>query len=265
MSSAGNQSRQVIWALGDYSVIGSTLQIVAEDLCASVGLQGQERIADIACGSGNVAIAAASRGCDVIGIDYAAPLLQVARSRADTLGGHASFVLADAESLPFSDASFDVVLSTFGVMFSVNHRKASAEMLRICKHGGVIGMANWTPESVFGQSSKITARFISPNPNVPSPALWGTMDHLNELFGGALLLTGRKRSVMYRYESTKQYLHTLRTTYPPTINVFAKLSESQQSSYSDVLYELYDSRNEARDGTFLMAMEYLEAVGRKTS
>jgi hypothetical protein len=149
-------------------------------------------------------------------------------------------------------------------MFSPDHAKAAAEMLRVCRPGGTIGMANWTPEGVFGLSSKVIAAFIAPAPNVASPALWGTDFHLNELFGDQLTTSCRTRTVMYRYRSVEHYLTTLRTTYPPLINTFQKLSESQQRQLSEALYTLYSSRNEACDGTFMMAMEYLEVIGHKS-
>jgi len=254
---------QPIWACGDYIVVGTTLQIVSEQLCEAVDLRGGQTVLDVATGSGNTAIAAARRACDVIGIDYAPPLLKRARQRAQAEGASATFIQAEAEHLPFQPNSFDVVLSTFGVMFASDHTKAAAELLRVCRPSGTIGMTNWTPKGVFGQSSKIIGAFIPAVANAQSPALWGTTQYLNELFGDQADLSCHRRTVMYRYRSVEHYVTTLRTTYPPLINTFEKLDESQQHDLSEALHALYTSRNEARDGTFVMAMEYLQAIGHK--
>jgi ubiquinone/menaquinone biosynthesis C-methylase UbiE len=261
---ASESSQQPVWASGEYIVVGTTLQIVAEQLCEAVDLHGGQRVLDVATGTGNTAIAAARRACDVTGVDYALPLLQRARIRAMTEGVFALFVKGDAEKLPFATHSFDVVLSTFGVMFAQDHAKAAAEMLRVCRPKGSIGMANWTLEGVFGESSKVIAAFSPPAPELGAPpALWGTAHHLNELFANRLSSSSQRRTVMYRYRSVEHYLNTLRNTYPPLINTFEKLSATQQDRLKEALYDLYSSRNEARDGTFVMAMEYLETVGRK--
>jgi ubiquinone/menaquinone biosynthesis C-methylase UbiE len=260
---ASKPSHGPVWALGDYTVVGTTLQIVAEELCEAVDLRGGQRVLDIATGSGNAAIAAARRACDVVGIDYVQPLLHRGRARALAEGVCVSFVGSDAECLPFPDNSFDVVLSTFGVMFAPHHAEAAAEVSRVCRPGGKIGMANWTPEGVFGQSSKITAAFIPPPSHLLPPSLWGTADYLEELFANQVEVSSRKRTVMYRYPSVEQYFATLRNTYPPFIKLFQNLDAIHQEQLSAALRDLYRSRNDATDGSFLMSMEYLEVVGHK--
>jgi ubiquinone/menaquinone biosynthesis C-methylase UbiE len=263
MSSNQISSPQQIWVHGDYRVIGTTLQIVSEELCEAMDLRGGQRLLDIAAGTGNGAIAAARRSCDVTALDYADALLQRARARLLAEGLCAWLVQGDAEHLPFQNDSFDAVFSTFGIMFAPDQQRAALEMLRVCRPGGTIGMANWIPEGVFGQSGKITAKFIPPLPNVPTPALWGDPRHLQQLFGRRTTMSFQKRSVMYRYRTVDHYLTTLRETYPPLINTFRKLDKVQQQQLAQALKEFYGAKNEACDGTFLMAMEYLEVVGRK--
>jgi ubiquinone/menaquinone biosynthesis C-methylase UbiE len=263
IADASRRSHGPVWALGDYTVIGTTLQIVAEELCEAVDLRGGQRVLDIATGSGNAAISAARRACEVVGIDYAQPLLHRGRARALSEGVCVSFVGSDAECLPFPDNSFDVVLSTFGVMFAPHHAQAAAEVSRVCRPGGKIGMANWTPEGVFGQSSKVIAAFIPPASNHVPPSLWGTADYLDQLFANQVEVSSQKRTVMYRYPSVEQYFSTLRNTYPPFINLFQNLDTIQQEKLGAALCDLYQSRNDATDGTFLMSMEYLEVVAQK--
>ena len=240
-----------------------TLQIVAEELCEAVDLRGGQKVLDIATGSGNAAMAAARRSCDVTAVDYVPALLERGRLRAAAEGVGITFLEGDAEDLAFGDGSFDVVLSTFGIMFAPNHAKAAAEMLRVCRPGGKLGMANWTPEGVFGASGRIIAAFLLPLPGLVPPASWGTVAHLKELFGDRMTFKCQRRTIMYRYRSLDQYMHTLRRTFPPLMNTFAKLDPSAQDNLDKALRELYGARNEAKDGTFLMAMEYLEAVGIK--
>jgi ubiquinone/menaquinone biosynthesis C-methylase UbiE len=263
VADASKPSQGSLWALGDYTVVGATLQIVAEELCEAVDLRGGQRVLDIATGSGNAAIAAARRACDVVGIDYVLPLLHRGRARALAEGVYVSFVGGDAECLPFANNSFDVVLSTFGVMFAPNHAKAAAEVSRVCRPGGTIGLANWTPEGVFGQSSKVIAGFVPPPSYITPPSLWGTIEYLETLFDSKVSVSSRKQTVMYRYHSVDQYLATLSSTYPPFINIFRTLDTIQKERARIALYDLYHSKNEATDGTFLMLMDYLEVVGRK--
>jgi ubiquinone/menaquinone biosynthesis C-methylase UbiE len=175
--------QQAAWSAGDYAVVGTTLQIVGETLCEAVDLRAGEQVLDIAAGNGNATLAAARRWADVTSTDYVAALLERARARAGAEGLAVRFEQADAEDLPFADASFEVVLSTFGVMFAPDQDRAAAEMARVCKPGGRIGLANWTPSSFVGEVFKLIGRYVPPPTGVRSPALWGTEERLRELFG----------------------------------------------------------------------------------
>ena len=146
--------QQAAWATGNYAVVGTTLQIVGEDLCEALDLRSGARVLDVAAGNGNATLAAARRWCEVTSPDYVGSLLEAGRARAAAEGHSIKFQEADAEKLPFADASFDVVLSTFGVMFTPDQDKAAAEMARVCKSGGKIGLANWTPESFIGHAHR---------------------------------------------------------------------------------------------------------------
>src|SRR5262249_30457357 len=163
--------QQGAWASGDYAVIGTTLQIVGETLCEAVDLRSNQRVLDVAAGNGNATLAAARRFAEVVSTDYVGALLERGRERAAADRLPVTFQEADAEALPFADASFDVVLSTFGVMFTPNQAKAASELLRVCRPGGKIGMANWTPESFIGQLFKTMGKYVAPAPGVKSPAL----------------------------------------------------------------------------------------------
>ena len=178
--------QQAAWSTGNYAVVGTTLQIVGENLCESLDLRSGSRVLDVAAGNGNATLAAARRWCDVTSTDYVSSLLESGKARAAAEGHTIQFQEADAENLPFSDASFDVVISTFGVMFTPNQEKAASELARVCKPGGRIGLANWTPESFIGQVFKTIGKYIPPAPGVKSPALWGTLPRLEELFTDGL-------------------------------------------------------------------------------
>src|SRR5246127_778890 len=173
------------WSSGDYAVVGTTLQIVGEDLCEALDLRGGQKVLDVAAGNGNVSLAAARRWCEVTSTDYVPALLERGRLRAQAEGLSLALRQADAEALPFADKSFDVVVSTFGVMFTPNQERAAAELLRVCRSGGRIGLANWTPEGFIGQLFKTLGKALPPPDGVRSPALWGTSDRLTEMFGAA--------------------------------------------------------------------------------
>src|SRR5689334_20721663 len=174
--------QQAMWASGDFAVIGTTLQIVGEELCERLDLLAGSRVLDVAAGNGNATLAAARRFANVTSTDYVPALLERGRRRAEADGLDVTFDVADAETLPYPDASFDVVLSTFGVMFAPDHEKAAREMLRVCRRGGRIGLASWTPQGFLGDLFRTVARHVPPPAGVASPMLWGTADHLEQLF-----------------------------------------------------------------------------------
>src|ERR1700720_2530720 len=177
------QRQQAAWSSGDYAVVGTTLQIVGERLCEALDLRAGQKVLDVAAGNGNVSLAAAHRWCDVISTDYVPSLLERGRARASAEGLAIEFQEADAESLPFADGAFDAVVSTFGVMFTPNQNQAAAELLRVCKPGGKIGLANWTPDGFVGQMFKTIGKHVAPPAGTRSPALWGTRPRITEMFG----------------------------------------------------------------------------------
>ena len=255
--------QQVAWAAGDYAVIGTTLQIVGETLCEALDLRAGQRVLDVAAGNGNATLAAARRWCDVVSTDYVPALLERGRARAGAEGLAVQFEQADAENLQYQEGSFDVVLSTFGVMFTPNQELAAAEMARVCRSGGKIGLANWTPTSFIGELFKLIGRYIPPAPGVKSPALWGTEERLRELFGSRIAaLQAPRRNYMFRYRSPRHWLDTFRTYYGPMHKAFAALDAGKQESLAEDLLGLAQRFNTATDGTLVATGEYLEAVIR---
>src|SRR6266700_2606661 len=188
------------WSSGDYAVVGTTLQIVGEELCEALDLRPGSKVLDVAAGNGNATLAAARRWCDVTSTDYVPSLLDRGRERAKADGLSIEFKEADAEALGFGDAVFDVVVSTFGVMFTPNQDGAAAELLRVCKSGGKIGLANWTPEGFIGQLFKVLGKYLPPPAGARSPALWGTEARINEMFGPqAASIKAERRNFNFRY------------------------------------------------------------------
>src|SRR5690349_5064048 len=199
--------QQGVWSSGNYALVGATLQIVGEALCEALDLRSGQTVLDVAAGNGNVTLAAARRWCDVTSTDYVPALLERGKWRATAEGLNVEFQEADAEALPFKDASFDVVVSTFGVMFTPNQEKAAAEMLRVCRSGGKIGLANWTPQGFVGQLFKTLASHMPPAAGVKSPALWGTRARIEELFGGqATSIETLPRNFVFRYRSPQHWM-----------------------------------------------------------
>src|SRR3954467_10705112 len=198
--------QQATWASGDYAVVGTTLQIVGENLCEAIDLRSTQRVLDVAAGNGNATLAAARRFADVVSTDYVAALLERGRERANADHLPVTFKEADAEALPFDDASFDVVLSTFGVMFTPNQEQAAKEMLRVVRPGGKIGLANWTPESFIGQLFKTIGKYIPPAPGLKSPALWGSKTHLETLFGPSASVSAVSKNFAFRYKSAEDWV-----------------------------------------------------------
>jgi ubiquinone/menaquinone biosynthesis C-methylase UbiE len=253
--------QQAAWSTGNYAVVGTTLQIVGENLCEALDLRSGARVLDVAAGNGNATLAAARRWCDVTSTDYVASLLESGRARAQAEGHPIQFQEADAENLPFPDASFDVVLSTFGVMFTPNQDKAANELARVCKPGGRIGLANWTPESFIGQLFKTIGKYIPPAPGVKSPALWGTKARLEELFGkSAREIRTTSRDFTFRYRSPTHWLDVFRTYYGPMNKTFGALDAEKQAAFTLDLLSLLASRNRSGDRTLVLPSEYLEVV-----
>jgi ubiquinone/menaquinone biosynthesis C-methylase UbiE len=253
--------QQAAWSTGNYAVVGTTLQIVGENLCEALDLRSGSRVLDVAAGNGNATLAAARRWCDVTSTDYVGSLLESGRARAQAEGHSIKFQEADAENLPFSDASFDVVMSTFGVMFTPNQDKAAAELLRVCKPGGRIGLANWTPESFIGQLFKTIGKYIPPAPDVKSPALWGTQARLEELFGkGAKDIRSKSREFNFRYQSPAHWIEVFRTYYGPMNKTFGALDAARQAEFTRDVMALMAKDNRSGDGTLVLPSEYLEVV-----
>lgn len=258
---AAKARQRVAWAAGDYAVVGTTLQIVGESLCEALDLRSGLRVLDVAAGNGNATLAAARRWCDVTSSDYVPSLLEAGRRRAEAEGHLISFQEADAENLPFADASFDVVLSTFGVMFTPDQDKAARELVRVCKPGGRIGLASWTPDSFIGQLFKLIGKYLPPAAGTKSPALWGTRLRLQELFAGeAAEIRGVVRTFTFRYRSPAHWLEVFRTYYGPINRTYAALDAAKQATFTDEVLALMNERNHSGDRTLVLPSEYLETV-----
>ena len=252
--------QQATWSAGNYAVIGSTLQIVGETLCEAMDVRSGQRLLDVAAGNGNAALAAARRFCLVTASDYVQPLLDLAAVRAAADGLMLECRIADAEALPFADASFDLVTSTFGAMFTPRHERPAQEMLRVCRAGGKIGLANWTPDGFIGQLFVTIGRHIPPPAGVASPALWGTREHLEELFGAGAKVMTERRDFVFRYRSPIHFIETFRSWYGPVLKAFETLPPDGQRALHGDLLELIARFNRADDGTMVVPSSYLQAV-----
>lgn len=253
--------QKVAWSSGDYAVIGTTLQIVGETLCEAVDVRSGQRVLDVAAGNGNASLAAARRWCDVTTTDYVPALLERARERARAEALALSLREADAEALPFDAESFDVVLSTFGVMFTPDQERAAQELVRVCRRGGRIGLANWTPDSFVGHLFKTIGTYLPPPPQAKSPARWGTQSGIVSLFGvHEVSIAAAPRHFAFRYRSTAHWLSVFRAYYGPIHKAFAALPAGQQLSLEEDLLAVAARFNVADDGTFVAPSEYLEVV-----
>ena len=255
--------QQIAWGSGDYAVVGTTLQIVGESLCEAIDLRSNQRVLDVAAGNGNATLAAARRFAEVVSTDYVAALLERGRERANADHLAVTFKEADAEALPFDDASFDVVLSTFGVMFTPNQAQAAQEMLRVVRPGGKIGLANWTPESFIGQLFKTIGKYVPPAPGLKSPALWGTRAHVEALFGPEASVAAESRHFVFRYKSPSHMLEIFRSYYGPALKAFAAIDPPARESLEKDIRALMDKFNTARDGTLVVRSEYLEVIATR--
>lgn len=253
--------QQAAWASGDYAVIGTTLQLVGESLAEACDLRWDERVLDVAAGNGNATLAAARRGARVTSTDYVQALLDRGSERALAERLDVHFQLADVEELPFDDASFDAVVSTFGVMFAPDHARSAAEMARVCRPGGRIGLANWTPEGFIGQLFKTLGRQLPPPPGLPPPSLWGTAAHLRELFGPtAAKIETTPRLFNFRYRSAAHFIDVFRTWYGPVHKAFAALPPDKAQALESDITELLERLNRGGPASLVVPSEYLEIV-----
>lgn len=257
------QRQQATWASGDYAAIGTTLQIVGETLAEAADVRADEAVLDVAAGNGNATLAAARRHAKVTSTDYVQSLLDKGRERARAEGLNVQFQLADAEALPFDDASFDVVLSTFGVMFTPDHQTAAKEMLRVLRPGGRIALANWTPAGFIGRLFKVIGAHVPPPAGVKPPSLWGSEPHIVELFGAqAANIRCERRLFNFRYRSAAHWVQVFREVYGPTHKAFAALDAAGAASLERGITALLDELNTA-PGSLVVPSEYLEIVVTK--
>ena len=255
------ERQQRAWASGDYAVFGATLLIMSELLCEAVDVRPGQRVLDVATGSGNTALAAARRFGETTGVDYVPALLERARERAAAERLEIAFLEGDAESIPLPDASFDVVLSTVGVMFAPDQERAAGELLRVCRPGGRIGLANWTPDGFAGELGSLFGSYLPFSPGLKPPVLWGTEGRLRELLGGdAGDLRIARRSFVFRYRSARHYLEILKTQLGPTRGAFLALEPEKQENLTADVLDLVGRFNRSDDGTMVVPSDYLEVV-----
>ena len=253
--------QQKAWSAGDYGKVGVTLSVIAELLAETVDLYPGQSVLDVACGNGNTSLAAARRFCDVVGIDYVSMLLDEGRQRAQAEGLMVDFREGDAENLPFPDGSFDVVLSSIGVIFAPDQEKAAAELMRVCKPGGKIGMANWVPDGYVGDLFKTMGKHVPPPPGLKPPFRWGTEEGLRELFGdGTGSLLTRRRTFVWRFPSARHHVEFMRGYYGPLQKAFEALDESGQKALEEDLISLVEHYNRSENGTAVWPADYLEVV-----
>lgn len=254
--------QKATWASGDYAVVGTTLQIVGETVCEAADLRAGQRVLDVAAGNGNATLAAARRWCEVTSTDYVPALLERGRERAAAERLHGiEFREADAEALPFDDASFDAVLSTFGCMFAPNPARVASELLRVCRPGGRIAMANWTPEGFIGQVFRTVGKHVPPPAGVSSPALWGTRDRMVELFGASASdIATATRQFVFRYRSPEHMLEVFRSYYGPILKAFAALEGGAQHALGEELVALMHRFDRGEGRGLVVPSDYLEIV-----
>ena len=253
--------QQVSWSSGDYAIIGTTLQIVGEQLAEAMDLRAGRTVLDVAAGNGNVSLAAARRWCEVTSTDYVESLLARGRRRAEAEGLKIKFQIADAEDLPFPDASFDAVVSTFGGMFSPDQDRTAEELVRVCKLGGRVGLANWTPEGFIGQMFKTIGKYLPPPTGVKSPAIWGTWSWVETTFrAAASTIAAEPRLFVFRYRSAQHFLEIFRTYYGPMLKAFEALEGGSRKALARDIIDLVGRFNTSGDQTMVVPSEYLEVV-----
>ena len=249
------------WSSGDFAIIGTTLQIVGETLCEAVDVCAGEHVLDVAAGNGNATLAAARRFAHVTSTDYVPALLERGSARATAERLDVAFQVADAEALPFADGAFDVVLSTFGAMFTPQHKRPAHEMLRVLRPSGRIGLANWTPEGFIGQLFKVIGAYLPPPAGLKSPALWGTEPHIVELFGPQTVdIRCTRKTFNFRYASGAHWLQVFRDFYGPTLKAFAALDAAGRAGLERDILALLERFNVGGTKSLVVPSEYLDVV-----
>jgi ubiquinone/menaquinone biosynthesis C-methylase UbiE len=257
--------QQKVWSTGDFSVVAQSVQVVSDELVESLDIMPGEKVIDVACGSGNCAIPAARRAWgNTVGVDYVPELLERGRERAAAERLEIEFIEGDAENLPFEDATFDVVVTTFGSMFAPNQEKAAAELLRVCKPGGRIGMANWTPEGVTGNMFQINAKHAPPPPGAPSPLTWGKEEQLREWFGDEVSsLEVNRKQCIFRFRSPDHWLEVFRTYFGPVNKAFERVGPEGEEALAADLRQMLEDANDAGDRGLRFGGEYLEVIATR--
>ena len=253
--------QQAAWSSGDYAVVGTTLTLVPELLCETMDLRAGESVLDVACGNGTATLAAARRFCRTTGIDYVPALVARAEERAQADRLEIDFQVADAEALPFEDGRFDAAISTFGVMFTSDHQRAAAELIRVVRPGGQIGLANWTPDGFIGQLFSLIGRTVPPPPGVPPPPLWGTLPYCEALFGDIVTsVQAQHRDFVFRYASPEHFVDVFRKYYGPIHRLYEALPADRAAAFTHDFLQLIGRFNRSNDGTAVIPSRYLELV-----
>jgi len=254
------EKQQQTWAAGDFSIVAWNTVFAGELLCEAVDLRAGQKVLDVATGSGNTALSAARRFCEVTGIDYVPALLEKAKQRAEIEQLQVNFTNGDCENILFEDGWFDVVLSTFGSMFAPHQEKAAQELIRVCKQGGKIGLTCWTPEGFWGNVFKLQKKYVPHAADLRSPVEWGTEQRLKELFGTESKGKITKRVALFRFTSTDHFINFFKTHFGPILKTFEALNEEQQQAYTKDLEEMLNQFNKSDDETLVIHAEYLEVV-----
>lgn len=256
--------QQQTWSSGDYAIVGSTIQIVGEQLAEAMDLRAGQKVLDVAAGNGNFTLAAARRWCEVTSTDYVESLLERGRLRAEAEGFSVNFHKADAEELPFADGSFDAVASTFGGMFSPDQSRTAGEMLRVCRSGGRIGLANWTPDGFIGQIFKAIGKHLPPPSGLKPPSLWGSREWIEQIFGDeSSSLAAEPRHFVFRYRSAQHFLDVFRKYYGPMLKAFEALDSSGRERLAQDITEVIARFNRSGDASMVVPGEYLEVVATR--
>jgi SAM-dependent methyltransferase len=254
--------QQRTWASGDYAAVAARIVLIAEQLADGADLRAGDTVLDVATGSGNAALAAARCGCRVTGVDYVPALLERGRLRAEAEGLEVRFQLGDAERLPFEDGDFDAVLSCLGVMFTPDHEQAASELVRVCRPGGTIAVANWTPTSFVGGMFRTVSAHVPPPAGLQPPGLWGTEERVRELLGSAVTeLRFTPRRFTFRFRSPVDFVDFFRDHYGPVRRAF-EAAENPEQLHAD-LVALVCEHDRSTGSTVAIPSEYLEAVAVK--